>query len=355
MKYLLMISLAWLWAAPAASAQRINYYPDSIRIELPDQKTIAVIEMREYKAQPDFIQHFPEFLKEILGYVQKSTSANFADSGPKHIDVRLLPSGEKEILSVGNSPSYKPVGEKTLISIRPMEQPTTEVTVKEKEIVELLPPGWELVVRAKEFKASLYADSFQSLWAVAALDFTELASQISSKVPGSLGKSTIRSLSVFRNGKVEQSSFVRKYPGDNLFLTATAGAGLFRDKLYPQLSLLLGVTFRDRFGRQNIRTSLVSDNMIFAEKITEGYQTNVNAFLSLSFEKNFNHKTRQAQWIGIGAGLLVRKNGDYFTGNTAKLFIIHEMDNRRISLLPEFYLTNDFTKFAIGMTMRYTF
>jgi hypothetical protein len=119
--------------------------------------------------------------------------------------------------------------------------------------------------------------------------------------------------------------------------------------------LTLGLTFRDHFGRKNIRTSLVWDNMLFTEKPVEGYQLNINSFLSLSFEKNFNTKTKSPQWLGIGAGFLVRKNGDYFTGNTMKFFIIHEMENRRISLQPEFYLTDDFKKFAFGMTMKYTF
>jgi hypothetical protein len=51
---------------------------------------------------------------------------------------------------------------------------------------------------------------------------------------------------------------------------------------------------------------------------------------------------------------LVRKNGDYFVGKTAKLFITHEMGNR-INIVPEFYLTNDFKKFTFGMTLKYSF
>ena len=356
MKYLAFVILGLVCMINTAKAQRINYYPDSIRIELPDQKTVLVIEMREFKKNTSYLQKFPAFLKEVLDHVQKSSPPDFAASGPHHINVHLVPEGEKEILSAGGMNSYKPIGEKMMISIRPIEQLETQVTIKEKQIVELLPPGWELSILSKDTRVNIYSENFQSMLDVSNLDFTDASDKLTKEANvASIGKNSIRSRMVFRENKIDQSSFSRKYPGDNIGLGATAGVGLFRDKLYPQLTLNLSLTFKDHFGRQNIRTSLVYDNLIFAEKITEGYQTNVNSFLSLSFEKNFNTKSKGAMWEGIGAGFLVRKNGDYFSGNTAKFFIIHEMENRRISILPEFYLTDDFKKFAFGMTLKYTF
>lgn len=357
MKYLFIYLLTFFWSVRFADAQkRINYYPDSIRIELPEQKTIAVIELREFKNNVEFIKTFPAFLKEQLEHVQKSSPGNFSETGPYRIEVRLLPEGEKEILSTGTTQMYKTIGEKTLITIRKIDQPQTMVTVKEKTIVELLPPGWEFSILSKDFKVTIYSESFQSLLSVGSIDLTEVANRlVTDAFMKSLGKKSIRSRTILRENKIDYFVLSRNYPGDNIFLTATAGVGLFRDKLYPQLSFKLGLTFTDHFARQNIRTSLVYDNLFFADKATEGYLNNVNSFLSLSFEKNFNTKTKSAQWMGIGAGLLVRKNGDYFTGNTAKFFIIHEMENRRIGLIPEFYLTDDFKKFAFGMTLKYTF
>lgn len=357
MKYTISVLLALFCTALGARAQKINYYPDSIRVELPDQKTLIVFEMREFRTHSEFIQNFPSFLKEIMDHVQKSSPVNFGETGPHHIEVHLVPAGEKEILGTGTTNTYKPIGEKTMISIRKIDQLQTQVTVKEKQIVELLPPGWELSILSKDYKVNLYSESFQAMVSVARLDFSDLSVRLNKEADiKSLGKkNSIRSRMVYRENKVDQSSVSRKYPGDNIFLTATAGVGLFRDKLYPQLTLTLGLTFKDHFSRQNIRTSLVYDNLIFAEKTTEGYQTNVNSFLSLSFEKNFSTKTTGAQWLGIGAGLLVQKNGTYFTGGTAKVFIIHELENRRISILPEFYLTDDYKKFAFGMTLKYSF
>ncbi len=356
MKITALILFALICTVHFANAQSINYYPDSIRVELPDQKSVIVFEMRDFKNSISFIQNFPAFLKEIVVQVQKSSPANFGETGPNRIEVRLVPEGEKEILTVGEVHSYKPVGEKTLISILPVDHQPTRVTVKEKQIIELLPPGWELSILSREYKVNLYSESFKFLTSIGNLDFSDLSAYLLKAADlKSLGRSSIRSKIVIRENKIDQSTLSRKFPGDNISLTGTAGVGLFRDKLYPQLTLTLGLTFRDHFNRQNIRTSLVYDNLIFSEKITEGYQTNINSFLSLSFEKNFNKKTKGAQWGGVGAGLLVRRSGDYFTGNTAKFFFIHELENRRISILPEFYLTDDYKKFAFGMTLKYTF
>ena len=43
----------------AQAQQKINYYPDSIRIEMPDQHTLIVFEMRQFKNDLDFIKNFP--------------------------------------------------------------------------------------------------------------------------------------------------------------------------------------------------------------------------------------------------------------------------------------------------------
>ena len=98
-----------------------------------------------------------------------------------------------------------------------------------------------------------------------------------------------------------------------------------------------------------------NDIMFLTEKAVEGYNVNTNAFLSGTFEKNFNRKSSQANWSGLGFGFLVNRSGDYFKGNTAKFFITHNFAGSRISVVPEFYLTDDFRKFLFGVTMRFSF
>ncbi|NOT74448.1 MAG: hypothetical protein HOP08_05925 [Cyclobacteriaceae bacterium] len=353
MKYIILLMICAAGYSVVGQS-RINYYPDSVRIELPEQKTVIVIEMREMKNSPTFIQDFPTFLKEITEYVRKSNPENFAETGPYHIEVRMVPAGEKEILSVGTSHTYKPVGEKMMITVNKIEQPKTKITVKEKEIIELLPPGWELTISAKEYKVGIYSDSFQSMASVGGLDFRELSDKIVTEADFKhLGKRSIRSRAIFKDNKLDQSSFAKKYPGDKVFLTLGAGIGLYNNMLYPQLSPSVGLIFNDRFTRPRIKISLMADYLFFAQKQTEGYQINVNRFLSTSVEFNFNPKG--VSWTGLGVGFLDRNNGDIFQGNTMKFFISHQLEQKRFTIVPEFYLTDDFKKFTFGTSLRYTF
>ncbi len=351
-----VIFLCLLLGSGVSYAQRVNYYPDSIRIELPDHHAILVMEMRDYPKNPETLKGIPTLLKETWDAAVQGLATTAPDAPPQRIEARVIPEGEKETMAWFDDKTFKPVGSKTIIRIVPAEEQVTDLTVVSNKVVELLPSGWEIKISTKDVRIWVYADTYEHLNAAIHQDLNPVMEKISSepKFQG-LGKSSIEAFLQLKNDRISQSLMKRKYPGDNLFITGTAGVGLFRDKLYPQLTLSMGITFRDHFGRKNIRTSLVWDNMFFAEKITDGYLNNVNSFLSLSFEKNFNTKTKSPQWFGIGAGLLTRRNGDYFKGNTAKIFIIHEMENRRISLMPEFYLTDDFKKFAFGMTLKYTF
>lgn len=347
--------IALLLLSPGISlAQRFNYYPDSVRIELPDQHAILVIEMRDFSKRPETLKSIPSLIKDTWNAALQAMPGN--QSSPHKIEARIIPEGEEEIVGWTDATNIKPVGSKTVIRIVPVQERATDITVINNKVVELLPAGWEMRITSKEARIWVYSDTFEHLGEAVQVDLTAAMDKITAEPNFQhLGKNTIQAFIQMRNQRIDQSVLKRKYPGDNIFLTGTAGIGLFRDKIYPQLTLTLGLTFRDHFGRKNIRTSLVWDNMLFTEKPVEGYQLNINSFLSLSFEKNFNTKTKSPQWLGIGAGFLVRKNGDYFTGNTMKFFIIHEMENRRISLQPEFYLTDDFKTFAFGMTMKYTF
>ena len=350
---ILTVVLLCLFGSTQAQ-QKINYYPDSIRIELPDQHTLIVFEMKQFKNDLDFIKNFPALFKELLEYVQKSTPVDFASTRPYRIDIQMLPEGYKEIMSNAAEHSYKPVGEKTLIKISHVDNPVTQAIVKEKQLTELLPPGWEVFIFSKDFKIKIYSESFEGIKNLGSIDLAQASSTLSND-PGMeiMGKKSVRARMILQQGKASQNSIRYIYPGDNIALGLNAGVGLFQDKLYPELSFMLGFTFKDRYFRKNIRTSLVFNNLFFAEKVIEGYSTNINSFLSMTFEKNFNSKTDGARWSGLGAGLLVRKSGDYFTGNTAKFFITHDMG--RVNLVPEFYLTDDFKKFAFGMTLKYNF
>lgn len=357
MKYLFttLLLLLILLTESSIAQHRINYYPDSIRIELPDQHTLLVFEMRWYSENTEFIKNFPAAFGELMDYVKKSTADDFSETGPYKISVKVMAAGYKEIVGVPSNYSFKPIGEKTTITIDTASRTKTEVLIRDNQITELLPPGWEVIILAHDHKIKIYSESFEGLMSIVNTDLSEVSTKLESDIGmKNIGRKSVRAQMILKQNAVETSSINYVHPGDNIFLTANAGVGLFQDKLYPELSLKLGLTFRDHFNRKNIRTSVHYNNLFFAEKGDEGYNSYINSFLSVSFERNFSHKDNHAQWSGLGAGLLVRNRGNYFKGNTAKFFITHELGGR-LHLVPEFYLTDDFKKFSFGMTLKYTF
>lgn len=349
MKYLftiLLLLVVLLQTKIGQAQQKINYYPDSIRIELPEQHTLIVFEMRRYAENPAFIKNFPAQFDALMAYVKESTSDNFSETGPNKIVIEITPEGHY---------STKPFVESTHFTIENTIANQTKILVKDHQIVELLPPGWEVYITAKEYKIKVYSETYQDLLSLSDLDLTAVGSKLEADAGmKNIGRKSIHAQMVLNQKTIEKSTINYVHPLDNIFINANAGVGLFQDKLYPELSFHLGLTFKDHFKRENIRTAVHYTNLFFAEKTEPGYTSYINSFLSLSFERNFNPNDDHAHWFGLGAGLLVRNKGDYFKGNTAKFFISHELGGR-LNVVPEFYLTDDFKKFSFGMALKYSF
>ncbi|MDZ4714763.1 MAG: hypothetical protein SH819_04775 [Cytophagales bacterium] len=352
-KSIFFITFVLFMIHAGASAQpKFNLYPDSIRIEFPDLGALVIFEMSNYPESNDFIRNFPQTLGESLEYIRKSSSSDLTSSPPMRIEIQSMPEGLKE-----EKLSMKPYGEKKLVRISPLDPAQTTMTViKDKGIVEMLPPGWELYLNSKTYRVKVYAATFSSLEAIATQDFGAVVDKINAdEGMKTLWRKSIESQIIVRENKIENSSAKYIFPGDNISLTLNAGVGLFSNIIYPELSLIMGLTFKDRYRRPNFRTSLIYNNLFFAERTNDGFDTHINSFLSGSFEVNFNRKTHQAHWSGLGIGWLTRSSNNYFTGNTAKFFITHSLPGSRFSMVPEFYLTDNLKKFTFGMTLKYSF
>jgi hypothetical protein len=339
-----------------AQQKRIDFFPDSIRIELPQHRTLVVFETKKYEDNKMLIESFPTFLKELLNHVQKSMPTNFTETGPYKINVLITHETEDEVLGFGKY-TFDAQGEKTNITIVKKELLETQVTVKQNKIVELKPPGWELIIQTKMYKAILYADGFQGLAGTAQEDFSEVGKAINNHTDLKfMGRKSIRSRMIVDNGKVVQDTLSASHPGDILSINLQGGLGFYQDKFYPELSVSTAILFRDRYNRARTKIEVNYSGLFFAERKTEGgFQTHVNSFLSLSYGKNFFGQSGDPHWTGIGAGLLVNKSGDYFKGKTLKLFFFNDIGNSRLQVIPEFYLTNDFKDFNYGIKLKYNF
>lgn len=348
----ILTALLLALALSAAAQPSFKLYPDSIRVEMPEQGGVVVFELKEFIQSEAYIRGFSATLGDVLGQVRQSLGENLQTMKPQRIEVQIGPEGTKEV-----GVSVKPYGEKKLMTIQAQDPEVTRVTIlSNRGIVELLPPGWEILLTSKSYRVKVYAADFVSLESISKQDFAMVADAVRKDVDQNhLGRKSIEAQISMKQNAVASQSIAYIHPGDQIFMTFQAGVGLYQNIIYPELSFKMGLSFRDHMRRPHFRTSLVASRLFFAERTTEGFNAYPNSFLSGIFEMNFDRKSGKASWSGIGLGFLVNRSGNYFQGNTGKFFITHTVTGSRFSMVPEFYLTDDFKKFTFGMTLKYSF
>lgn len=338
-----------LLSVAALGQPKFKPFPDSIRVELPEAGAVVVFELKEFSKSDAVVSTFPGMLQTILENVRKAETGT---TEPMHIEVRKGPEGTKEV-GLG----VKPYGERQEVTIKPAaEKRTTMTLIKDRGIVEMLPPGWEITFNAREYCIWIYGSTLAALDSVSRQNFDVVVNTIRADAGMKyVGRKSTEARLVIRGHKVETSSINYVHPGDMIGLGVLAGVGVLQNIVYPELSAKLVLTFRDRMRRPNFRPSLVLNQLYFTEQTAEGFVLQPNTFLSGAFEVNFNKKSGNASWSGLGIGYLLQGNGNYFQGNTGKFFITHTIPGSRFSMVPEFYLTDNFKKFTFGMTLKYAF
>ncbi|TDQ11871.1 hypothetical protein [Pedobacter metabolipauper] len=141
------------------------------------------------------------------------------------------------------------------------------------------------------------------------------------------------------------------------------GAGLIRDKVSPSLGLALDFAPQ----RQDYYSKLypgfytfinvaINACYLFDTDGADRHKTFSQIFVEASFGNRYNNKISNYQYqyfdeLSIGLGYLVKQSGDYFEGNTFKLFGTIVPNNSFIRIKPELYLTHDFKKIFPGISV----
>ena len=260
--------LALLCSAHSLQAQynRVNYRPDSIRVEFPEQNALVIFEVKRFQNDFQFIENFSATLKDLIAYVQKASPSTIRESAPRRIDIKIKPEIEKLILTSAAGNFFKPEGEKIEITISDIP-PQTNLRIRHNTIEQLLPPGWEMSITTKDVNVTIYAETFEGLENLAQQNFAQVVSSLQSDPKmNAVGKKSIQSRLIIKQGKVDQRVINYIYPGDLIFITGHAGIGLLHDKFYPELTASMGFYFKDHFNRRNHRLELIYNNMFFTEK-----------------------------------------------------------------------------------------
>jgi hypothetical protein len=313
----------------------INNFPDSIRIEMPDQNIIVVAEAKNFSQGVEAIKKMHAQLEDLSKYI--------VDNYPKN-----------EKGSYRASVSFDQNGFKN-IAVETRNNLQTQILIKNDQLLQLLPPGWEIFIQEKTYKIYVYAEKIENLKNIVSSDFEMVQTKLNESKSFITGRRSVKARFILRENNIEYQSIQYAQPLDMISLSASTGLGVYQNKLYPELTGALGLYFADRFNRASHRVELSFSSMYFAASNSEGYTSSaISSFLTLSYSKNFAQGDKKTSWLGVGGGLLVNEIQDFFKGKTAKLFLIKDFGNN-FSLLPEFYLTDDFKKMQYGLKLHYRF
>jgi hypothetical protein len=316
----------------------INLFPDSVRIEFPDHQAVIVLQVKSFNETISTITNLPVTLKYLSDQLKQSVVPNGNTTTSYRADVVYKPGDIKEII------------------IQERQQARTQLLVQKEKIVQLLPPGWEVFIQSKEMKGYVYVQNLQALERLSTQDFSAVLTKLTDFKTIITNRRPIKARFIIRQGLLEYDDIKFEEPYDQISLSASGGIGVLQNKVYPELTATLGLTFADHFNRKNHRFELAYSSMYFAEKNLEGgYNNTISSFLTLSYSKNFEGQNKRAAWVGIGGGLLVHETANYFNGKTAKFFLISDLGTNKLEIIPEFYLTDDFKKFQFGLKLHYRF
>ena len=143
---------------------------------------------------------------------------------------------------------------------------------------------------------------------------------------------------------------------DQLSLQGHGGLGLIRDKWVPDWGLDLGIKM---FNKRNLPTYhfglSATAHFLFEQMPDRSYDMSVNTFVDGYWRRNLSSQAAAPFWLGISAGYLVRRSGDFFDRNTFRASLQLGSERKNIQVLPEFYFSDNLRTAYPGIRFRFGF
>lgn len=314
--------------------------PDSIRLEFPDLHSLITFELHQYAGDKSVIRNFPNQLQGIVRHIKSSLTAS-DESRPQQVEV-VYSENERD-------------AEKYTIRIEAIATPETKVTVGQDAVLELLPPGWKVIIKMKNAEVHIYAPDVDQLEELAHVNLEPVVVQLDNDPEIQRQKRFgLISRIIIKDGKAQTAQTTHRLPNDMLGLEAGAGVGLLQDKFYPEFNFTTSFYLANRYKQYHQRISAHYELKLFSGRSPEGaYRSWPASFVSVSYALNFAKD--HPNWTGIGAGFLVHNRSDLFTGKTMKLFLETNIGSPKLNIIPELYLTDDYKRALYGIKLNYKF
>ena len=125
------------------------------------------------------------------------------------------------------------------------------------------------------------------------------------------------------------------------------GTSLQKGKLSTDVGIMLGASFNDhQYG--NSRLGLRYQLKGFGEETPNSVKMCYNGFADATLDVNFGRNVKKQDWLGVGLGYLVNRDGDVYGKNTGRVFFNYR-SSKLWGIQPEFNYSYDDRKGHIGI------
>lgn len=344
MKTISFIILTFLAAGlllPEFASAQARPYPDSVRVELPQEGAIVIFEMRRYAKDTRVISTFGDRLADITTHIKNS-----------------IPESQwaEEHTVVVTPDNTDDTEKRSHITITRKNEDVTRLRVQESSVLELLPPGWDITIHTARAVVHVYAPDLPTLDVISRKDFQSIITHLvtTDEFVTERRMGVYTRLIMSDDGITTAGTPGHRLPADMLGIHAGAGVGIAGDRFYPEFNSIIALYFANRFHNNRQRIAAGYELKLFSGRTAENeFRSRPASFVTLSYGINFSGQ--HPRWTALGVGYMVHNRSDMFTGKTLKLFIESDIGSKKLNLVPELYLTDDFSKSIFGMKLHYKF
>lgn len=137
---------------------------------------------------------------------------------------------------------------------------------------------------------------------------------------------------------------------DMILLSGAMGASLVGNQPLTDISASINFVIANKGILKN--QYYVSSNMFY--NFDEDRKAYTNTFLNLGYKRNLSNNPNKENWLGIEAGYLISRNGDFFDKNTFKFAVNWEV-SKYISVSPQLYISGDLENVTPGIRVGFGF
>lgn len=301
----------------------INPYPDTLRMTT-DSQTDVIFSFHRMSDKKAYLTD--DLWKSILNVMESAVESSDSESGIIVTYKKVERNGE----------------EVAQVIVDPLKSKADMYLIGNEGMIEILANRIDFVIYQSKVSIAFSLNNLSDLQEIKELSVESVWDQIENKFENEGKRNLYTGTGAFKYGNAN----ILKTEGapaklDGLELSAGIGFGFYRDRFAPDLNFRVAANFPDRLGNDDLKFGFIYSQQYFYQKQPEGdFNLDVNDFLS-GFVSSKIGPDRE---IGVALGMLVRRNGDFYEGNTFKITGFNRSTKSRINFSPELIFTDDFKK-----------